>query len=490
MIMAVFFRCAKRVVRKCVGCHADDALSLKREKRNKSGALQKHTEQKRHRGFLSLGSQPRLTSLRNNMTELVATFCSATGCCDNAEASQFLEMSGQNVDDAVSLYLQIHGDSSRRAASDEVYACVFGSSRPLSHAWEAEIRVLEGRYLLQEGNGPCGALAALNALMIANEEPLWTTVTRSLERCGDNTDRREGSIAEIVMSAARAKGPRTILEETRNESLAGDLFCGTNLIDLLLTGRALGNFLEGQTKREAGDVVGFLSFDTHQIVCRELRTPLRPVWILHGGDHFTVFWLGQRDVWYHWNGLEPHRKLSRLKLTHEDGRLLDWREEEKEQQTTYQAPRVGHLESIVQSTKEKNWRERRYELSLRTEGESPDEDSLDMGPAPPTDESGWRCLRCYHSRYETGRFGLNEAKKENCQHCGTHISEAGWTIWRNYCDLPHKTQRRIDRDYAPPILATLRTRWRNVQVSVYVAGEEEPIPLGDPRLSLRDLPSI
>ena len=55
-------------------------------------------------------------------------------------------------------------------------------------------------------------------------------------------------------------------------------------------------------------------------VCNALKSPTQPVWILHGGDHFTLMWASTAASFppqtpttetasfslYHWNGLPPH----------------------------------------------------------------------------------------------------------------------------------------------------------------------------------------
>ena len=50
----------------------------------------------------------------------------------------------------------------------------------------------------------------------------------------------------------------------------------------------------------------------------ELKTPRCPVFVLHGGDHFTVIWVvgAETDVLecWHWNGLPPSRGMFRVQL--------------------------------------------------------------------------------------------------------------------------------------------------------------------------------
>ena len=51
-------------------------------------------------------------------------------------------------------------------------------------------------------------------------------------------------------------------------------------------------------------------------------------------------------------------------------------------------------------------------------------------------EGPWRCASCYATRFKTMCFGQNDADATNCQHCGLVKSEAGWSLWMHYDDLP------------------------------------------------------
>ncbi|KAJ8607025.1 hypothetical protein CTAYLR_006247 [Chrysophaeum taylorii] len=439
----------------------------------------------------------------------------ATGC-GALEAAQFLEMAG-SVEAAIRLHDEVMGVSS---SSSEAHSILFGESG-VPGAWLQGIEVLESSedlpLLVQRENGPCGALAALNALALAAEarparDAVSEAMVSALGRCGSPKfarwrDRvggeisedggvddffRPGGLALFCLSLVLTRGAEAVRNDVASEPGSSlplvsspHAFCGPELIDLLVRGVAAGSFF---SPRERG-TIGFLARDeTNAVVSRGLKTPELPIFVLHGGDHFTLLWRSG-EYWRHWNGLEPHRKLSVLRVENVDD-------------SPPEAPRAhravpGELESVVQSRGQGSWRDREYELStwtpdfLTTRGETPSSNSavlFDFRQYPPGPRDAWRCLGCYHSRFETGRFGANAPGLTACAHCGKPRDVAGWTFWRAYSTLPDQTRRLIDRDYAPSILATIRTRWRLADLSVLHEGHL--YPLGDPRLPADQIPVV
>jgi len=65
---------------------------------------------------------------------------------------------------------------------------------------------------------------------------------------------------------------------------------------LLLTGKAYGNICAYNTEGDKYSLdnpfgIGILSYSTYELkipIHESLMSPKYPVWILHGGDHFTV----------------------------------------------------------------------------------------------------------------------------------------------------------------------------------------------------------
>ena len=96
--------------------------------------------------------------------------------------------------------------------------------------------------------------------------------------------------------------------------------CTTDLMVLLMSGKANGNVgaydpMGVQFKIETTLGIGMLSSAVVEAkipINEGLLNPANPVWILHGGDHFTVGFLkdwpqGEVFQMFHWNGLPPNR---------------------------------------------------------------------------------------------------------------------------------------------------------------------------------------
>jgi len=73
--------------------------------------------------------------------------------------------------------------------------------------------------------------------------------------------------------------------------------CSSELMSLVLCGEPSGNFSAFTATGTPTDMpcpfgVGMLSLDelaNGVPICDSLKTPRLPVWILHGGDHFTTY---------------------------------------------------------------------------------------------------------------------------------------------------------------------------------------------------------
>lgn len=99
---------------------------------------------------------------------------------------------------------------------------------------------------------------------------------------------------------------------------------------------------------------------------------------------------------------------------------------------------------------------------------------FDQGP-PPAPDQRWRCASCYHSRFKTMQFGMNEPGVTTCAACGKPQAEGGWSIWMHYDDLPKGWQRTVANRYGPRILSLLRTKWRGCN---FVAVDDPDTPPG------------
>jgi hypothetical protein len=305
-----------------------------------------------------------------------------------------------------------------------------------------------------------------------------------------------GGLLLLVCSAVATRGAARVRADVSRGG--GELplivgphqLCTSELVMLLLFGAAegsVGAFSVMGGKASAADAVGgvgLLSVFEHEsgIPVRDaLKSPSRPVWVLHSGDHFTLMLSTeglaagptrslappQRVVLY--NGLPPGGpRATRLLVL---GREVA-ADAPAEPRAAYHKPAVGEVEDVVQARpsdrvarphSHETWA---FEVVLATE------DPSVQGPArpeslpppvvfaqgaPPAGE--WRCASCYRSRFQTMCFGQNAAGAPACGHCGKAQAEAGWSLWLAFRDLPKEWQARMTRRHAPKVLAVLQTKW-------------------------------
>eukprot|EP00929_Paragymnodinium_shiwhaense_P002611 TRINITY_DN102911_c0_g1_i1.p1 TRINITY_DN102911_c0_g1~~TRINITY_DN102911_c0_g1_i1.p1 ORF type:complete len:536 (+),score=109.83 TRINITY_DN102911_c0_g1_i1:91-1698(+) len=487
------------------------------------------------------------------------------------EAAGFLEMAGGNLEVAVQLFFDMGGAgggggggdgggdvpmSAAFQAPSSAHSLLFGDS-PAPAAWseqgfEFSSEAATGACIIQHKNGPCGVLAAINGILIAqagcqdaagvvSDEALARALAAVLVRAATTPGASGSNAAGKVVATAWSDGPGSQVLETelpadaaavaahlqaqasvlrapggvvllcyaavlsrgadlvRAEACSdgGSLplvvgphsLCSTELMGLLLSGLARGNVSAygsdgGKVSwRPAGDV-GMLSRDEIEMgvpLADQLKSPQKPVWVLHGGDHFTLLWApassansGSVDLLF-WNGLPPNRGLSRLRLRNASLEPSPPAPEVHVQ--SHWRAKVGEVESIVQARAEDKkarpglWRTHSYELALVTEAVVAEDKSAERPegvPSPvvfpqgaaPAEGAGWRCAACYQTRFKTMCFGENPAPAANaCKFCSRPQAEVGWTIWKTYEELPPGVQRRIDRMSGPKMLAILQTRW-------------------------------
>lgn len=288
--------------------------------------------------------------------------------------------------------------------------------------------------------------------------------------------------------------------------------CTSDLVSLCLRGEANGNVGAFQPISDEngenikiswpdGLGVGLLSMDEYQTkipVADALKTPTHPVWILHGGDHFTVLWseslkypniddAEEEFSLLHWNGLPPNGpRLARLNIQAKEQAPPA---PKKRKAPTQYEPVVGEVEGIVQADPEmkKNtpngWTTWRYEVQLA--GECTKEEGTQYDPRPEgadmpktfdlnahsaagEEKKTWRCAACYSQRFQTFCFGVNDLKdgeaNPKCENCGRLRSVSGHTIWLTYDELPNSWKASADRQFAPKIVSVLRTKWPGCQV--------------------------
>jgi hypothetical protein len=157
-----------------------------------------------------------------------------------------------------------------------------------------------------------------------------------------------GGAVLLVYSAILTRGEAQVRLDCAAETgvCEGALICGPNsicsmeLVSLLMCGVARANVSayhavsrQLQPSWDGARGVGMLStseLDSGQPLADSLKSPSSPVWVVHGGDHFTVLYSAEdqcsvavgkagaadtsaEDAWrppataplYHWNGLPP-----------------------------------------------------------------------------------------------------------------------------------------------------------------------------------------
>ena len=118
--------------------------------------------------------------------------------------------------------------------------------------------------------------------------------------------KRRGGCCLLIYACVLTRGVEAVRADVALDNgmapliIGPNALCGTELVNLMLCGVARGNVsaydANGQGKvswRSAG-CVGLLSREELEMgtpLADELKSPTLPVWVLHGGDHFTVGWL-------------------------------------------------------------------------------------------------------------------------------------------------------------------------------------------------------
>lgn len=407
-------------------------------------------------------------------------------------------------------------DQLRPAVTDDVLASVLADM-----VWQARPGDGDGATLVT-GAGADAVQSAAHA----DRDSLLAAATSSL-----GAFKSPGGANLLVYSLVLTRTVEGVRRDVRGAG--GDLplvnelsLCTSDLVALCLRGRADGNFgaypavpggsIQGYGGEDEDGVqkldrapgglgVGLLSMDVYQTkipVADELLSPRHPVWLLHGGDHFTVAFAEDLRLpsppvpgaatsiaLLHWNGLPPSGpRLARLVVRAE--REAGPAPKRRKSPVQY-APVIGEVESIVQAdpamkrSSPNGWTGWRYEVQVAgketvEEGTKyePRPESVPLPPAfdlknytPAGNDGGWRCAACYSTRFQTMCFGMNDAKADGgndpkCDNCARPRSVVGFTIWLRYDELPDKWKQSADRQFAPKVVSVLRTKWPGARIEV------------------------
>lgn len=483
------------------------------------------------------------------------------------EAQNFLAMAGGNLEGAVSLFFDMGGAVGGAPAPAPVptggwappdwFTFIWPEKKDIPPSWLEQGIQFSDKHneklgLLQPKNGPCGVLAAINAVIIAqaivNHHPLLLDVapddlaiasamakiitnvrTSPTQACrlaswegtvgqgvrledisAENLPqqlvkhmpnfRGRGGAILFLYSVVFTRGVQEIKADLARDGsepplvIGNNWLCTSDLVNLLLCGEAKGNVsaYSPNTQEKLKFLptiygVGLLSYGEIEAgipVADELKSPQNPVFLLHGGDHFTVLFSIDGPIptgpgeftMYQWNGLPPSGpRMCKLHIKAVNGPAKPAADKHKD---TYVKPETGEIDDVVQAhpedrTRSKKWTTWRYEVVLAVDDPSvkgverppdqPPEPKFNLGEF--STGSSWRCASCYAKRYETMCFGQNDANTTHCQHCGKSPKEAGWSLWLNYNDLTPKARRLVNRRYAPKIVTLLRTKWPGCEVT-------------------------
>lgn len=319
----------------------------------------------------------------------------------------------------------------------------------------------------------------------------------------------KGGLLLLIFSCVETRGQDNLKKDVAVGGgelplIAGpNLLCTFELMNLLLCGRAHGSvgaysILGG--KNEALPThggVGLLSISEKESgipVRDDLKSPSTPVWILHSSDHFTVLFkekmeasLQPPQTLLHFNGLPPNGpRLCEILL---QGSQVAGSAPDK-QKESYFKPKPGEIEDIVQAQSDDKtarpdeWTTWRYEAVLAID------DPSVQGPERPSDlpppkifkldqepQGEWRCSSCYRTRFQTMCFGQNPASTGACVHCNLPKSQAGWTLWLHYDDLPIEWQRKMNDRHSTAITKILQTQWPDCKLSLSSSSRKSEIGL-------------
>jgi hypothetical protein len=408
---------------------------------------------------IALAARIKRRSLKRNHkrfvmdAELVSQFQGITGAPPE-QARMFLEMSGGNLETAMSLFFDGGADGGQDFAIARTdveqafdgppwYTLVWEKKEAVPISWLGQELKFDGNVgLVQCKNGPCGVLAAINAIVIAQmgitdpqivlsakPEALVSALSSIISQCTASAECKlvawadgsnagdgglkvkeavlpkeqlkeyisdhlseftaPGGLVLLVYSCLLTRGEDQIHADIRADGgeppliVGPHALCTTELLSLLLRGRASGNVgafsatgtpnkwatWEGSEGAGAADGelvgrVGLLSFtevETGIPLCDLLKSPaaadgspVTRVWVLHGGDHFTMLFAGgdvqdgSLQLW-HWNGLPPGGpRMCRVTVSDSSGQLTEAAAAPAKHVETFYKPVVGEIDEVVQ----------------------------------------------------------------------------------------------------------------------------------------------
>ena len=229
--------------------------------------------------------------------------------------------------------------------------------------------------------------------------------------------------------------------------------------------------------------IGFLT--TEDPVGPHLQNPRFPIWVVHGGSHYTVLFCTDPDFskseedrmiavdktpspveFFHFNGLPPGGpRMVRMICSWDPP--IDFSQFADVSQPDEKPLDVERLISRRQAS-DGEWEYEVVafastpvvELLAAPRSTHPTADFYEADIYAPA-KTSWRCLFCTTSPEQVWS-AINPPESEVCKECLKPLSEAGRCLWLRYSRLPFGKQRQVDRDYAPPILRIIQTKYAGV----------------------------
>merc|ERR1711865_191654 len=498
------------------------------------------------------------------------------------EAASFMEMAGGDLESAMGLYFSMMDDGGAAPAPADVpagladapdwYRLVWPELQPVPESWANQgLEFSADTFgIPQHKNGPCGVLAAVQAVvaaqagdalsptMVVSDQMLASALAAMISQCRPTDDapctlatwpaaalvanpnaaelapdalaasllenigqfKAPGGCVLLMYSLVLTRTPDQVKKDLASEMESGPLVlaptfvCSMGLMGLLLKGEARGT-ISAYAAIGGAPIdwpsalgVGMLSFsevDSGQPVCNTLKSPSSAVWVMHGGDHFTVLFSTQDvtaeaplELW-HYNGLPPAGP--RMCKVSFESKGVAGAAREGPREDTFLAPVPGQVEGVVQCNSEDKkqrpgqWTTWSYEVVLAVEdpdfslyGQSARERTADEQPQlfelgePPAD-GAWRCASCYRGRFKTMCFGQNEPGSQVCEYCDKTKVDAGWSMWLTFEQLPPGRKAAVTAQHAPKVYTLLSTKWPGCASSLTFAST----PAGEGAL---DPPSV
>ena len=228
-------------------------------------------------------------------------------------------------------------------------------------------------------------------------------------------------------------------------------------------------------------------------VCDDLKFADSHTWILHTGDHFLTMRRNdkrkdaQNEILLQiYDGLPPRGPLWQTFALKGD---LFLSSPAPPLQPTFRKKKPGQPEDIVQARKTPDSDYQSWSFEVVPAVEDPtvqgplDDDArepvYDYSTLAFDETSPWRCAYCYHRRFETMNFGMNESGTTECSVCHQNCRDAMWTLWLDFDDLSPRMQRRARQMYSSPMELLLSTLYPRAKFDLLPLSQSKAVGVAE-----------